>query len=79
MADGRGVRFIRVDVVDQMSRISVVDVVSLLIVESYTGMGTTNPDLPDYQLILRRALLTYGLPEILASVTKNTDRSVVLE
>jgi hypothetical protein len=28
-------------------------------------METTNPGLPDYQLTLRRAFLTYGLPEML--------------
>jgi transposase InsO family protein len=61
--DAQGI--IRVDGVGQVSLISVVDVVSRLKVESFPGMETTNPGLPDYQLALRRAFLTYGLPETL--------------
>ena len=48
-----------------MSLINIVDVVSRLKTESYPSLQTTNPALPDYQLTLRRAFLTYGLPEIL--------------
>src|SRR5574337_1223758 len=65
MADGCGIRIMRVEGVGQVSLISVIDVVSRLKVESYPGMETTNPGLPDYQLTLRRAFLTSGLPETL--------------
>ncbi len=61
--DAQGI--MRVEGVGQVSLISVVDVVSRLKIESYPGMETTNPGLPDYQLTLRRAFLTYGLPETL--------------
>ena len=61
--DAQGI--MRVEGLGQVSLISVVDVVSRLKVESYPGMETTNPGLPDYQLTLRRAFLTYGLPETL--------------
>jgi hypothetical protein len=44
--------------------ISIVDVVSRLKVESYPGMETTNPSLPDYQLTLRGSTLV-GRKEIL--------------
>jgi hypothetical protein len=50
MADGCGIRIMQVDGVGQVSLISVVDVISRLKVESYPGMETTNPGLPDYQL-----------------------------
>src|SRR5256886_15423404 len=61
--DAQGIK--RVEGLGQVSLISVVDVVSRLKVESFPGMETTNPGLPDYQLTLRRAFLTYGLPETL--------------
>jgi hypothetical protein len=61
--DAQGI--VRVEGVGQVSLISIVDVMSRLKVESYQGMETTNPGLPDYQLTLRRAFLTYGLPETL--------------
>jgi hypothetical protein len=61
--DAQGI--MRVDGVGQVSLISVVDVVSRLKIESYPGMETTNPGLSDYQLTLRRAFLTHGLPETL--------------
>ena len=61
--DAQGI--LRVEGVGQVSLISVVDVVSRLKVESYPGLETTNPGLPDDQLTLRRAFLTYGLPETL--------------
>ena len=38
---------------------------SLASAESYPSLETTNPALPDYRLTLRRAFLTYGLPETL--------------
>jgi hypothetical protein len=65
MADGRGIRIMRVEGVGKVSLISIVDVVSRLKAESYPGLETTNPALPDYQLTLRRAFLTYGLPQTL--------------
>src|SRR5437016_10065413 len=49
----------------KVSLITIVDVVSRLKAESYPSLETTNPALPDYQLTLRRAFLTYGLPEML--------------
>jgi transposase InsO family protein/DNA-binding CsgD family transcriptional regulator len=42
--------------------ITVIDVVSRLKVESYPCLDTTNPPLEAYQLLLRRAFLTTGLP-----------------
>jgi hypothetical protein len=61
--DAQGI--MRVEGVGQVSLISVVEGVSRLKVENYSGMETTNPGLPDYQLTLRRAFLPYGLPETL--------------
>ena len=55
----------RVEGVGKVSLINLVDVVSRLKAESYPSLETTNPALPDYQLALRRAFLTYGLPETL--------------
>ncbi len=49
----------------KVSLISIVDVVSRLKADSYPSLETTNPALADYQLTLRRAFLTYGLPETL--------------
>ncbi len=65
MANGRGIRIMRVDGVGKVSLISIVDAVSRLKAESYPSLETTNPALSDYQLSLRRAFLTYGLPETL--------------
>jgi len=65
MAGGRGIRIMRVEGVGRVSLISIVDVVSRLKTESYPSLETTNPALPDYQLSLRRAFLTYGLPQTL--------------
>src|SRR5436305_4290383 len=61
--DAQGI--MRGDGVGKVSLISIVDVVSRLKTESYPSLETTNPALPDYQLALRRAFLTYGLPETL--------------
>lgn len=61
--DAQGI--MRVEWVGKVSLISIVDVVSRLKTESYTSLDTTNPALTDYQLSLRRAFLTYGLPEAL--------------
>ncbi len=48
--------------VGNVSLITIIDVVSRLKVESYPCLETTNPPLPAYQLMLRRAFLTLGLP-----------------
>jgi transposase InsO family protein len=61
--DAQGI--MRVEGVGKVSLISIVDVVSRLKAESYPSLETTNPALADYQLSLRRAFLTYGLPETL--------------
>ena len=61
--DAQGI--MRVEGVGKVSLISIVDVVSRLKTESYPSLDTTNPALEDYQLSLRRAFLTYGLPEVL--------------
>src|SRR5260370_16836930 len=55
----------RVEGVGKVSLINIVDVTSRLKTESYPGLETTNPALPDYQLTLRRAFLTYGMPQTL--------------
>ncbi len=61
--DAQGI--MRVEGVGKVSLISIVDVVSRLKAESYPSLETTNPALADYQLSLRRAFLTYGLPQTL--------------
>jgi transposase InsO family protein len=48
--------------VGKVSLITIIDVVSRLKVESYPCLDTTNPPLEAYQLMLRRAFLTTGLP-----------------
>jgi transposase InsO family protein len=49
--------------VGTVSLITILDVTSRLKVESYPCQSKTRPALPDYQLALRRAFLTYGLPQ----------------
>ena len=61
--DAQGI--MQVEGVGKVSLITIVDVTSRLKAESYPGLETTNPALCDYQLALRRAFLTYGLPGIL--------------
>jgi transposase InsO family protein len=61
--DAQGI--MRVHGVGKVSLISIVDVTSRLKAESYPSLETTNPALADYQLTLRRAFLTYGMPAIL--------------
>jgi hypothetical protein len=61
--DAQGI--MRVEGVGKVSLINLVDVTSRLKAESYPSLETTNPALPDYQLSLRRAFLTYGLPQTL--------------
>jgi hypothetical protein len=48
--------------VGNVSLITSIDVVSRLKVESYPCLGTTNPPLEAYQLMLRRAFVTTGRP-----------------
>ncbi len=48
--------------VGNVSLITIIDIVSRLKVESYPCLETTNPPLEAYQLMLRRAFLTMGLP-----------------
>ena len=48
--------------VSKVCLISILDMVSRLKVESYPCLDTTNPPLQAYQLMLRRAFLTTGLP-----------------
>ncbi len=50
MADGCGIRIMRVEGVGKVSLISIVDVTSRLETESYPSLDTTNPALSDYQL-----------------------------
>jgi hypothetical protein len=49
--------------VGTVSVINVVDVVSRVKVESYPDVGRTQPTMADYQLTLRRAFTSFGLPE----------------
>ena len=67
MADGCDIRIMRVEGLGKVSLIHLVDVTSRLKAESYPSLETTNPALPDYQLSLRRAFLTYGLPQTLTA------------
>jgi hypothetical protein len=46
--------------------VNIIDTTSRLKVESYPCIGTTNPPLETYQLVLRRAFLTTGLPRRLS-------------
>ena len=48
--------------VGKVSLITIINVVSRLKVESYPCLDTTNPPLEAYQLMLRRAFLSTGLP-----------------
>jgi hypothetical protein len=46
--------------------VNIIDTTSRFKVESYPCIGTTNPALETYQLVLRRAFLTRGLPRRLS-------------
>ena len=48
--------------VGKVSLITIIDIASRLKVESYPCLDTTNPPLEAYQLMLRRAFLSAGLP-----------------
>jgi hypothetical protein len=65
MADGCGIRIKRVKGVGKVSLITIVDAVSRLKAERYPSLETTNPELSDYQLSLRRAFLAFGFPQVL--------------
>ena len=65
MADGCGIRIMRVKGVGKVSLNTIVDVIGRLKAERYPSLETTNPALSDYQLSLRRAFLTYGFPQVL--------------
>jgi transposase InsO family protein len=54
--------WVQVDGLGKVCMVNVLDVVSRLKVESYPCLHTTNPPLETYQLTLRRAFLTSGLP-----------------
>jgi hypothetical protein len=55
-----------VDNLGKVCLVNVIDTTSRLKVESYPCIGTTNPPLETYQLVLRRAFLTTGLPRRLS-------------
>ncbi len=59
--DAQGV--IQVDGIGSVSLINITDVYSRLKIESYPCIHTTIPNREDYQLALRRAFMTFGLPE----------------
>lgn len=62
--DAKGV--MKVPSAGKVSLINICDVFSTLKVDSYPCMHTSKPTLLDYQLVLRRAFLKWGLPERLA-------------
>jgi len=55
-----------VDNLGKVCLVNIIDTTSRLKVESYPCIGTTNPPLETYQLVLRRAFLTIGLPRRLS-------------
>jgi hypothetical protein len=57
---------VQVDNLGKVCLVNVIDTTSRLKVESYPCIGTTNPPLETYQLVLRRAFLTTGLPRRLS-------------
>jgi len=59
--DAQGV--IKVPDLGSVSIININDLFSRLKVDSFPCLGTSHPDTLDYQLVLRRAFLRYGLPE----------------
>jgi transposase len=62
--DAKGV--MQVSSVGRVSLISICDVFTTLKVDSYPCMHTPKPKMLDYQLLLRRAFLKWGLPQRLA-------------
>ena len=59
--DAQGV--IKVAELGSVSIINISDLFSRLKVDSFPCLNTSHPSAPDYQLVLRRAFLRYGLPE----------------
>ncbi len=57
---------VRTPNIGKVCLVNVIDTVSRLKLESYPCLGTTNPPLETYQLVLRRAFLTFGLPKCLS-------------
>jgi transposase InsO family protein len=62
--DAQGV--VQVEGVGRVSLITIVDVISRLKIESYPCLDTSNPACEAYQLTLRRAFLSFGLPRSLS-------------
>jgi hypothetical protein len=59
--DAKGV--LEVPSLGQVSLINVGDLFSRLKVDSFPALNTSHPNTLDYQLVLRRAFVRYGLPE----------------
>lgn len=59
--DAKGV--MKVSSLGQVSVINIGDLYSRLKVASFPCLGTSHPSTPDYQLVLRRAFVQYGIPE----------------
>jgi len=59
--DAKGV--IQVPWLGSVSLIHITDLVSRLKIDSLPCLNTSHPSTPDYQLVLRRAFVQYGLPE----------------
>lgn len=62
--DAQGV--VHVEGIGKVSLITIVDVVSRLKIESYPCLDSSNPACEAYQLTLRRAFLSFGLPRCLS-------------
>lgn len=62
--DAKGV--VEVPNVGRVSIINIVDVRSRLKTESYPCLDTSHPNTRDYQQVLRRAFLQYGLPQCIS-------------
>lgn len=59
--DAKGV--IQIPSLGSVSLLNIVDLVSRLKIDSFPCLNTSHPSTLDYQLILRRAFVQYGLPE----------------
>jgi len=59
--DAQGV--VRVSGLGSVSVINISDLFSRVKVDSFPCLGTSHPNTQDYQLVLRRAFVNYGLPE----------------
>jgi transposase len=59
--DAQGV--VKVSGLGPVSIINIVDLFSRVKVDSFPCLGTSHPSTKDYQLVLRRAFVNYGLPE----------------